>query len=141
VHEGLREYLKREVPPERVWHALEAAMLGSNESARVAASRVLMDALHEETSFEERNFCAEINAEMEQHAEEADRMISKMVVDAVAAIVLGENLSTRPAWVSTLAANLDEHVKAKIAELKAEREAFDTELAGVRVQREEFSAA
>lgn len=47
VHESLRSYLKREVPPERVWQALEAAMLGNNESARVSASRVLMDALHE----------------------------------------------------------------------------------------------
>jgi hypothetical protein len=47
VHESLRTYLKREVPPERVWQALEAAMLGNNESARVSASRVLMDALAE----------------------------------------------------------------------------------------------
>jgi hypothetical protein len=45
VHESLRSYLKREVPPERVWRALEAAMLGNSESARVSASRVLMDAL------------------------------------------------------------------------------------------------
>jgi len=47
VHESLRAYLQREVHPERVWAALEAAMLGSNESARVAASRVLVDALAE----------------------------------------------------------------------------------------------
>jgi signal recognition particle GTPase len=47
VHESLRTYLKREVPPERIWQALEAAMLGNNDSARVSASRVLMDALHE----------------------------------------------------------------------------------------------
>jgi hypothetical protein len=47
VHESLRTYLRREVPPERVWQALEAAMLGNNESARVSASRVLMDALAE----------------------------------------------------------------------------------------------
>ena len=47
VHESLRTYLQREVPLERVWRALEAAMLGSNESARVAASKVLMDALAE----------------------------------------------------------------------------------------------
>jgi hypothetical protein len=54
VHESLRTYLKREVPPERVWHALEAAMLGNNESARVSASRVLMDALAEERPDEDR---------------------------------------------------------------------------------------
>lgn len=47
VHESLRDYLKREVPPARVWEALETAMGGNNESARVAASRVLIDALHE----------------------------------------------------------------------------------------------
>ena len=47
VHEGLRSYLQREVPPERVWRALEAAMLGSNEAARVSASKVLIDALSE----------------------------------------------------------------------------------------------
>lgn len=47
VHPGLRAYLRAEVPPERVWQALEAAMLGSNESARVSASKVLIDALSE----------------------------------------------------------------------------------------------
>lgn len=47
IHEGLRAYLQREVPPERVWRALEAAMLGSNEAARVSASKVLIDALSE----------------------------------------------------------------------------------------------
>jgi hypothetical protein len=59
VHESLRSYLKREVPPERVWQALEAAMLGNNESARVSASRVLMDALHEPAAKEERDHDAE----------------------------------------------------------------------------------
>ena len=54
IHESLRSYLKREVPPERVWQALEAAMLGNNESARVSASRVLMDALHEPEQQENR---------------------------------------------------------------------------------------
>jgi hypothetical protein len=47
VNDCLRTYLKREVPPERIWQALEAAMLGNNDSARVSASRVLMDALSE----------------------------------------------------------------------------------------------
>jgi hypothetical protein len=47
VHEGLRAYLRREVSPAEVWAALKLAMEGQNESARVAASRVLMDALHE----------------------------------------------------------------------------------------------
>jgi hypothetical protein len=47
VNESLRTYLKREVAPSEVWAALKLAMEGQNESARVAASRVLMDALAE----------------------------------------------------------------------------------------------
>jgi hypothetical protein len=117
-------------------------LAGDNQSAKVSAVKLLadVDAFSREGGAE-RDFRAEVRAEMEAHAEEAELKISKMVVDAVAAIVLGENLATRPAWVSSLAANLDEHVKAKIADLKAEREALDAELAGVRLQRSEFSAA
>jgi hypothetical protein len=47
VHEGLRAYLKREVSPAEVWGALQLALRGQNESARVQASRVLLDALAE----------------------------------------------------------------------------------------------
>jgi hypothetical protein len=47
VHQNLREYLRANVEPAEVWAALKLAMEGENESARVAASRVLMDALHE----------------------------------------------------------------------------------------------
>jgi hypothetical protein len=46
---------------------------------------------------------------MEQNAEKAHRMITKLAVDAVVSIVLGEDLSTQPAWVSTLATNLQPH--------------------------------
>jgi hypothetical protein len=44
---SLREYLRREVPPERVWQGLDAAMQGKNESARVAAVKVLAQELYE----------------------------------------------------------------------------------------------
>jgi hypothetical protein len=47
VHQNLRDYLRANVEPAEVWAALKLAMEGENESARVAASRVLMDALHE----------------------------------------------------------------------------------------------
>jgi hypothetical protein len=47
VHQNLREYLRANVEPAEVWTALKLAMEGENESARVAASRVLMDALTE----------------------------------------------------------------------------------------------
>jgi hypothetical protein len=46
IAEGKRG-LKREVSPAEVWGALKLAMEGQNESARVGASRVLMDALAE----------------------------------------------------------------------------------------------
>jgi hypothetical protein len=45
VHEGLRVYLQREVPPEQVWHALRTAMEGEKKAAAVSASKVLVDAL------------------------------------------------------------------------------------------------
>jgi hypothetical protein len=47
VHQNLREYLRQNVEPAEVWAALKLAMEGENESARVSASRVLMDALAE----------------------------------------------------------------------------------------------
>jgi hypothetical protein len=43
VHEGLRSYLKREADPSRVWEAIQRALDGSNESARVSASKLLLD--------------------------------------------------------------------------------------------------
>jgi len=47
VHPGLRDYLRENVSPAEVWQALKLALEGANESARVSASRVLMDALAE----------------------------------------------------------------------------------------------
>jgi hypothetical protein len=47
VEQSLRAYLRETVEPSEVWAALKLAMEGQNESARVAASRVLMDALSE----------------------------------------------------------------------------------------------
>ena len=58
VHRGLREFLRAEVDPAEVWQALKLAMEGANESARVSASRVLMDALAE--PHEERDRSADI---------------------------------------------------------------------------------
>jgi hypothetical protein len=54
VHQNLRQYLREHVEPAEVWAALKLAMEGQNESARVAASRVLMDALHEPHQDEDR---------------------------------------------------------------------------------------
>jgi hypothetical protein len=47
VNEGLRSYLKREADPSRVWEAIQRALEGSNEAARVSASKLLLDALYE----------------------------------------------------------------------------------------------
>jgi hypothetical protein len=80
VHESLRSYLKREVPPERVWQALEAAMLGNNESARVSASRVLMDALAEPQTNECPHCSAEpIRVDKDVTAEQAADVIEMLV--------------------------------------------------------------
>jgi hypothetical protein len=75
VNESLRTYLKREVPPERVWQALEAAMLGNNESARVSASRVLMDALHEP----EQDKTEQRQADRQQAVAEAKARLSALL--------------------------------------------------------------
>jgi hypothetical protein len=140
VPQSLREEL-RSLDPAVVRGAIEQALSGSNESTRVAAVKLLadVDAFSREGAAE-RDFREAIKAEQEQHREEATRMLRKLVVDAVVSIVLGENLSTRPAWVSTLAENLDVAVKARIEEMRAEREALDAELASVKLQRQEFSA-
>lgn len=45
--QSLREYLREQVDPAPVWAGLEAAVQGNNESARVAAVRVLAQELYE----------------------------------------------------------------------------------------------
>jgi hypothetical protein len=54
VHQNLRQFLRENVEPAEVWVGLKLAMEGQNESARVAASRVLIDALHEPHQDENR---------------------------------------------------------------------------------------
>jgi hypothetical protein len=56
--------------------ALEAAMTGENQSAKVQASRVLIDALADPTSFEEREFRAKIAREIVAAAAAASAKIS-----------------------------------------------------------------
>ncbi len=48
MHPVLRDYLLENVAPSEVWEALQLALRGSNESARVSAARLLLDALHQE---------------------------------------------------------------------------------------------
>jgi hypothetical protein len=87
VHPSLRDYLRTNVPPERVWRALELALEGQNESARVSASRVLMDALHEPQQFEERDFRTKIRAETKALAADAGEKILRLIVSRADAIV------------------------------------------------------
>jgi hypothetical protein len=47
VQPALRQYLRDNVAPSEVWGALKLTLEGQNESARVGASKVLMDALAE----------------------------------------------------------------------------------------------
>jgi hypothetical protein len=75
VPQGLREYLRENVSPQRVWQAIEAALEGASESARVSASRRLVDALHEETAVLRRE------AELKTAANEARRFIASRLAD------------------------------------------------------------
>jgi hypothetical protein len=115
VHEGLRSYLKREVSPAEVWDALKLAMTGANESARVQASRVLMDALAEPAGG--CPVCRE--REQEAHAvhERAEQKLTGLVVESVRAI-LEDNLERAPAFAGMVAAQLDADLRARIAELQ-----------------------
>jgi hypothetical protein len=97
VHESLRSYLKREVPPERVWQALEAAMLGNNESARVSASRVLMDALAEpEQDKSERARADRQRAVAEAKARLAGLPASGATVEEAAEVLDAESVDGHP---------------------------------------------
>jgi hypothetical protein len=94
-NESLREYLRREVPPERVWQALEAAMQGKNESARVAAVKVLAQELYEPelqddqaarwraeyeaNAHDECPRCARIAAEIASQAEENRAKVAGLI--------------------------------------------------------------
>jgi hypothetical protein len=111
VHESLRTYLKREVPPERVWQALEAAMLGNNESARVSASRVLMDALHEPEQDEDRARQAALAAsdarahlarELERRARSVKKRELKDILDELALELEQEALDEHPDLVGRI---------------------------------------
>jgi hypothetical protein len=99
VHEGLRAFLQREVPPERVWQALEAAMLGSNEAARVSASKVLIDALSEGQAGGCPD-CAARAVEAEGARERLDTMLLRVVESVLRCLLLtGEPAKTDPVLV------------------------------------------
>jgi hypothetical protein len=76
-NETLREYLRREVPPERVWSALEAAMQGKNESARVAAVKVLAQELYEPEQQDDQ--VARWRAESEANASQYRRKLYELI--------------------------------------------------------------
>jgi hydrogenase maturation factor HypF (carbamoyltransferase family) len=77
VHPSLRDFLKREVPPAQVWRAIEAALEGGSEAARVSASRLLVDALHE--SDEEADWRAQARSERQVAAERFMAQIERAV--------------------------------------------------------------
>jgi hypothetical protein len=114
-------------------------MTGENQRAKVQASRVLMDALADPTSFEERDFRAKIAREIDAEAAAASAKIEELVLRVVVGIVRDE-LEHLPGWVVTLAGNLDADVQARIHELREEREQLATELGKVKLEREGFAA-
>jgi hypothetical protein len=51
---SLRDFLRENVEPAAVWAAITAALEGSSEAARVSASKLLIDSLHEPERERER---------------------------------------------------------------------------------------
>ena len=84
VHESLRIYLKREVSPAEVWLALKAALEGQSEAARVSASKVLLDALHEPEREKERDLSLQVAAD------EFKRRIGDRCERATASLLAGD---------------------------------------------------
>jgi hypothetical protein len=87
VPESFREWVRREgPPPERIWQALETAMEAQSESARVSASKVLMDALAEPSdSSGGCRICAQRKAEMPAVRAKLDRLIAARAATAIEA--------------------------------------------------------
>ncbi len=146
--ESLRAHLRERLDHGTVLAAVERALGGGNESARVAAVKFLADLeLYRESDRSERELRDKIAAEAKAHAAAGQHKLEQLVLEAVVGIVRGE-LSERegrsagraplPGWVQRLADNLDADTKQKIAELKAERERLDGELAKLRTEGSEF---
>ncbi|HKB20347.1 MAG TPA: hypothetical protein VKC65_04975 [Gaiellaceae bacterium] len=102
VHPGLREYLKREADPAEVWLAIQRALQGGNESARISGAKLLLDALHEPHQQQDDT------AEREAISERATEKLEALVRSAVVAIVRGDpaELQRQPVWVQDLASEL-----------------------------------
>jgi hypothetical protein len=58
-------------------------MEGENQSAKVSAARVLMDALTDDRSLEERDYRARIAAEAKANADQNREKLYRLVRDAV----------------------------------------------------------
>jgi cell division protein ZapA (FtsZ GTPase activity inhibitor) len=69
VPQGLRAYLRENVPPAEVWKALKATLESGSESARVSAARVLVNVYVEEREDRQHEL------QIQRAAEEFDRKI------------------------------------------------------------------
>jgi hypothetical protein len=119
VHPELGAYMLAEVHPERIWNALEMAMTGQNESARVQASRVVMDALSAARP-EGCPTCREREQEAPALHARAEQKLFALVAESIRAILSG-NLEHAPAFAALAADQLDDNLQARIAELNAAR--------------------
>jgi hypothetical protein len=116
AHPELGAYMLAEVHPERIWNALEMAMTGQNESARVQASRVVMDALSAARP-EGCPTCRERHAEAPAVRERAEQRLFALVAESIRAILSG-NLEHAPAFAALAADQLDADLRTSIAELQ-----------------------
>jgi hypothetical protein len=111
--ESLREAL-RGLDPEKVKAAVEQSLAGGNESARVSAVRLLADL---EPFRDGCPACAEREREASAVAEQAELKLGGLVVACIRAILVGD-LETAPGFARIAADQLDDDLRARIAELR-----------------------
>ena len=127
---SLRAYLRENVSPQAVWAAITAALEGNSEAARVSASKLLIDSLHEPEREKERE--AWVSTAAEQFKRKLEQQVANRTPADLAEHVLEllDRLAVMPhAEFHRAATKLtDEHVRAMqdrlavVAELVASTE-------------------
>jgi hypothetical protein len=78
--ESLREFLRREVDPARVWAAIEAGLESGNDRDRLAASKLLLTELYEPAAVRQREEAAEVARARERVLHRMDEISRRRVL-------------------------------------------------------------
>jgi hypothetical protein len=81
--ESLREFLRREVDPARVWAAIEAGLESGNDRDRLAASKLLLTELYEPAAERQRDLEAEQTEARSRLATRLDEMAHRQALRAL----------------------------------------------------------